>query len=468
MLVKRASMVEWSPLMDAPTPTAFRRVADFVCGPSLLSMPNDIRHFASLLLLDTLGVAAAATVMEPARIARQTATVLFGAGASAPVARMLFDGRGVSVAGAAFAGAAQLDNLDAHDGCNPTKGHIGVVVVPALFAFAQSRSPIGASEAIAALVVGYEMGARAAVALHATAADYHSSGAWNSIAVAAVGSHLRRTSPEQFRHALGIAEYHGPRSQMMRVIDHPTMLHDGSCWGALAGAAAVFLAELGFTGAPAVTLEADAVEPIWRDLGETWFVSRHYIKPYPVCRWVHPLVDAALRLRGLHGLTAEDIVGVELTTFHEATRLFQGMPKTSPVAQYAIAFPVAAALVSGKLGVSEVDGAALNDATIRRLVAATKVRESETYNKSFPQDRRGDVILILKNGQRIASGATSARGGPDHPLSEPEILAKFRAYAAPAIGAARAAQLERAVRRLPDRSGDFTEVLELVCQGTIG
>ncbi len=34
------------------------------------------------------------------------------------------------------------------------------------------------------------------------------------------------------RHALGgIGEYHGPRSQMMRCIDHPTMVKDGSGWG---------------------------------------------------------------------------------------------------------------------------------------------------------------------------------------------------------------------------------------------
>jgi 2-methylcitrate dehydratase PrpD len=450
--------------MDALTPTAFRRVIDFVVEPTGLHIPDDARHFASLLLLDALGVAAAATLMQPAQIARQTATILYRAGSDGSAARMLFDGRSVSVAGAAFAGAAQLDNLDAHDGCNPTKGHIGVAVVPALFAFAQSVPAVSASAAIAALVIGYEIGARAGIALHATTSDYHSSGAWNALAVAAVGAYLRRTSASQLRHALGIAEYHGPRSQMMRVIDHPTMLHDGSCWGALAGASAVFLAELGFTGAPALTLESDVVEPIWRDIGETWFVGRQYIKPYPVCRWVHPLVDAAVQLRELHRFTAEDIASVELTTFHEASRLYQGMPETSAVAQYAIAYPVAAALVSGKLGTAEVDGPALTDPRIRRLVEATRVHESEVYNRSFPADRCGDLTVFLKNGKRIASGATSARGGPDNPLSETEIVAKFRDYAGLALGIRRAARLEQAVRRLPDQSGDFLNIIELVCQ----
>ena len=163
---------------------------------------------------------------------------------------MLFDGRRAGVPGAVFAAAAQIDNLDAHDGYNPSKGHTGVVAVPALLAFAQTAAPLGAHEAMAALVIGYEVGARAAIALHTTVCDYHSSGAWNALAVAALGARLRKFGADQLREALGIAEYYAPRSQMMRVIDHPTMLHDGSAFGALAGASAVFLAKPGIRALP--------------------------------------------------------------------------------------------------------------------------------------------------------------------------------------------------------------------------
>ena len=93
---------------------------------------------AALLLLDTLGVAIGATPMEAGTIARETAAALFGSQNPANSARMLFDGRRVSIAGAAFAAATAIDNLDAHDGYNPTKGHIGVVVLPTLAALAES------------------------------------------------------------------------------------------------------------------------------------------------------------------------------------------------------------------------------------------------------------------------------------------------------------------------------------------
>ncbi|HEY3149665.1 MAG TPA: MmgE/PrpD family protein, partial [Dongiaceae bacterium] len=348
--------------MNTLPPTAFDRVRGMVFDLDTARVPAEVRHFAMLLLLDTLGVAAAARDMDASVIARETALDLYAARLGGPAARMMFDGRAASVAGAAFAAAAQIDNLDAHDGYNPTKGHLGVAIIPALMTFAQTAGALSGDEALAALIAGYEVGARAGIALHATVSDYHTSGAWNALGVAAVGARLRRLRAGQLREALGIAEYHGPRSQMMRVIDTPTMLHDGSAWGALAGATAVFLAERGFTGAPAITVEAADVAAIWRDLGQSWVVDRHYIKPYPVCRWVHALVGAALQLRAEHKLRGADVAAIELSAFHEATRLYRDVPETTAVAQYAISFPVAAALVHGRLGVSEITGSGLSDA----------------------------------------------------------------------------------------------------------
>jgi 2-methylcitrate dehydratase PrpD len=449
--------------MNTQTPTAFDRVREMTFTREASRIPAEVRHFAMLLLLDTLGVAAAAKDMAASKIARETALDLYAARPGGPAAKLLFDGREASVAGAAFAAAAQIDNLDAHDGYNPTKGHIGVVIIPALLTFAQALAPISGSEALAALVAGYEIGARAGIALHATVSDYHTSGAWNALGVAAVGARLRKLTPDQLREALGIAEYHGPRSQMMRVIDVPTMLHDGSAWGALAGASAVFMAERGFTGAPAITVEAAAVADTWRDLGEQWVVHKHYIKPYPVCRWIHALVGATLELRAAHDIRTADIAAIDLSAFHEATRLYRDVPETTAVAQYAISFPVAAALVRGRVGVDEITGAGLSDPEVARLVALTRVHESKDYSARFPAGRWGDVVVTMKDGRRFASGPRDARGGPENPLQEDEILAKFHDFAGPAIGKNRAQALADAVRRLEEPVGDLAPVLALAC-----
>ena len=218
-----------------------------------------------------------------------------------------------------------------------------------------------AGDALSALVAGYEVGARAAIALHGTVSDYHSSGAWNALAVVATGARLKRVTGDELREALGIAEYHGPRGQMMRVIDSPTMVHDGSASGRSPAPRPSNLAEMGFTGAPAITVEAEEVDPVWRDLGETWAVARHYIKPYPVCRWTHALIDGALLLKRTNAIRAEDIAAIELTSFHEATRLTARSRRRRRSREYAVSFPVASALVKGRLGVEEIAGAGLKD-----------------------------------------------------------------------------------------------------------
>ena len=140
--------------MNKLSPTAFDRVRELTFERDLARIPPKVAHFAALLLLDTLGVAAAAKEMDAARIARETALDLYAARAGGPAAKMLFDGRAASVAGAAFAAAAQIDNLDAHDGYNPTKGHIGVAVVPALLCFAHGMKDLSGEEALAALIAG--------------------------------------------------------------------------------------------------------------------------------------------------------------------------------------------------------------------------------------------------------------------------------------------------------------------------
>src|SRR3546814_19098076 len=88
-----------------------------------------------------------------------------------------------------------------------------------------------------------------------------------------------------------------PRRSPDLVIDHPTMLKDGSAMGAMAGVSAALLAAAGFTGAPAITVADAAVAEVWGDLGERWRIEEQYVKAYPVCRWAQPAVEAVLSLR---------------------------------------------------------------------------------------------------------------------------------------------------------------------------
>ena len=216
------------------------------------------------------------------------------------------------------------------------------------------------------MVMSYEIAGRAGMALHSTVSDYHTSGAWNALGVAALGCRLSNANSETLRQALGIAEYHGPRSQMMREIDNPTMLHDGSGMGALTGTSAALLAMRGFTGAPALTIEDDAVANIWFDLGNVWTIEQNYIKPYPICRWAHATIDAARSLKLEHGFEAGDVAEIKIRTFAEASRLYAAMPETTSQAQYSMGFAVATVLQHGEIAPHHIAGKALERSGNRR------------------------------------------------------------------------------------------------------
>jgi 2-methylcitrate dehydratase PrpD len=430
---------------SAALPTA---VIEFVHDTTLADLPESVVSFGRRCLLDLLGVAAAGRLTELSGIVHAHALRHFGAGDLA--APMLFDGRAVSPAGAALAGGMTIDAIDAHDGHNLTKGHTGCHQLPALLALTTAQQLDDPAEFLASLVVGYEFATRAGIALHATAPDYHTSGAWGAVGAAALGARVLGLDHQATFEAMGIGEYHGPRSQMMRVIDHPTMLKDGSGWGAMAGVSAAYLAADGFTGAPAVSINDPAVADVWRDLGSNWIIADQYFKPYPVCRWAQPAVEAALELRRTHQISACDVTGIEVTTFHEAARLATAAPTTTEHAQYSLPFPVAAAIARGRLGATEVTSEALGDPEILRLARLVKITESDRHNAAFPANRYARVSLTLSDGGRVESDDTEPRGDAEHHLSDHEMAVKFNALASPSLGEERAESIKHEVAQLPE------------------
>lgn len=424
---------------------------DFLHDADTASIPDEVLSLARRWLLDLLGVAAGGTATRLSRIIRDHAVEHFAAGRRR--SRLLFDGRVASPAGAALAGGMTIDALDGHDGHKLTKGHVGCGVLPALMALAEAEGQADDRAFLSALVVGYEIGTRAGIALHRTACDYHTSGAWIALAAAALGARVLGLDAARTREAIGIAEYHGPRSQMMRCIDAPTMVKDGSGWGAMAGVSAAYLAADGFTGAPAITVEGADVADLWSDLGQRWRIAEQYFKPFPVCRWAQPALHAVLTLRTEHGLTPDMVERIAITTFHQSKRLAIRLPETTEQAQYSTAWPAAVGLVRGTVGPEDVMEVRFADPEIRRLATGMTVTENETFNAAFPARRFSEVELLLKDGRVLRSGPTEAPGDPEAPVPMAEVRAKFHHYAAPRIGAARATDIETAVRNLGDGSG---------------
>lgn len=441
-------------------------LAAFVHGLRYEDIPEDVLRVLRRSLLDTMGVAAIGSTTALSARARAFARRWWCSAPDAPSSRLLFDGGRASPAGAALAGAFTIDSIDAHDGYSAVKGHAGSAVFPGVLAVADLLAGLGRQidgrALLTALAAAYEVSYRSGLTQHATVPDYHTSGAWTAIGAAAAAAKLLGLDAEGIRHAAGIAEYHGPRSQMMRCIDFPTNVRDGVGWGAPTGVSAALLAELGFTGAPAITAEGEAAAPFWSDLGTRWEIMNTHYKPYPVCRWAHSSIDAAADLMRANSLRSSDVERVRIRTFHYATRLAGHEPQTLDELTYAIAFPVATMIARGRIGVEELQDATLRDPEILRLSRTMEVVELEHYTRISTRQRWADVTLYLADGRALESGPRTPRGDPEMPLSDQEIATKFHLFTDPLTGPARAAEIEDLCAAVDQTGADLEQLLQRV------
>jgi 2-methylcitrate dehydratase PrpD len=434
----------------------------FVTRTTLDMLPPAVVTMAKRCLLDLIGTGAAGCQTALSRIVSGHAVRFFGSGER--TARILHDGRRASPLGAAMAGGMTIDSFDAHDGHVLTKGHAGCAVFPALAALADaSESAMTGAEFLTSLVVGYEVAIRAGISQHRICCDYHTSGAWNALGVVAIAARSLGFDSPTLREALGIAEYHGPRSQMMRCIDYPTMVKDGSGWGAMTGLSAAYLAQDGFTGAPALVVEDLTCGDLWNDLGQRWRILELYFKAYPVCRWAQPAIEAVLSVRRAHSILPDAVRQIEIETFHNAVRLHERAPTSTEAAQYSLPFPVAVAMAYGEMPSAAIMGERLGDPLVRSLAGRIKLVEAPDIEARFPAERFAKAKLKLRDGREFASALTPARGDASSPLSDAEIDEKFSLNAHGVYDAAWADDVRAVVANLASQPS-VRPLLDLITQ----
>ncbi len=185
-----------------------------------------------------------------------------------------------------------------------------------------------------------------------------------------------------------------------------------------------------------------------------------YFKPYPVCRWGQPAVEAALQVRDRHEIPPDAIAEIEVRTFHEATRLDQHLPSTTEQAQYSLPFPVAAALVHGRLAPGDISDDALADPAVRAMSERVRLVDDPELSARFPAERFAQVRLVLQDGTSFTSDVLPARGDADAPLTDDEVITKFHALADEPLGT-RAATIEQTVWSLGG-ADDCAQLLELL------
>lgn len=319
------------------------------------------------------------------------------------------------------------------------RGHPSVTIVPALLAEAGAHGASG-EELVTAYVAGYEIWADLVDRERGKHHDkgWHPTGIFGPIAAAAACARLRGLDTARTAAALGIAASRA--SGLMANFGSMTKpFHAGSA--AHAGLVAARLAGLGMTSSPdalehpqgflSAVSQAGDYDADTLQIGQTWQIVRQglSIKKYPICFAAHRAVDATLDLVRRHAIRAEQVQQVSVSLSVLAAKLLRNaLPQTALEAKFSIQFAVAAALISGNVGLRELTEEFVRAEGVQQLMQRISVETNENYDKEAPvQSVFDEVHITIAGGTRLSSEQVRRpRGHPSNPLREGELWAKFR------------------------------------------
>ena len=419
----------------ATPPPVTDTLARFVAETDYSSISERALANTEMHILDTLGVALAAVSTPVATIAFDYCTRTGGASEASVWGTHLK----LSVPMAAFANgllahALDYDDWDAyiHVG-HPTSALTAAALSLGEFAGASGK------DLLKAYVLAIEIIAKiAANAPNVQDRGFHSTPVFGSIGASVAAASLLKLEPERIKAALGIAAsgaggIHRQQGSMVKPF------HAGNA--ARNGVEAVLLAQQGFT-ADAAIIEAPRgfcdtffgpatcdYEKMITSLGKPYFLESPGLglKLHPCSAPQFLAADAALHLKREHNIRFSDVAKIEVSIPPlRYQRHYHPEVKTGLRGKFAINYVVALCILDGKLEIETFTDAKANDPQVQQALSKVHVIVDKTIPEPGPYC---PVTVELTDGTRFAYTAKTAKGHPENPMTENEVLDKFRSNA---------------------------------------
>jgi len=448
------------------------QISDFCASIRLDRLPPEVVNRARFLVLDLVG-----NIVRARHDAESTASFLGAVramGMAAGNAGVFGDAARYTPAGAAFLNGALAHSLDFDDTHAAGSLHPGAPVIPAALAAGEMCGASGA-DVLAAIIAGYEVTCRVALALPAGEhydRGFHPTATCGAFGAAAAAARVFGLDADGVAGALGTVLSQAAGSLQFLVNGAWTKRFQVG-WAALNGLMAATLVREGFKGAAEALegkhgfLHAYAPNPkperVVQDLGQVFELMHTAVKPYPSCRYGHAGIDAALALRAANDLQSQEITSVRLG-LPKAGMILIGDPpdkKSNPQnvvdGQFSGPFVVASALATGAMGWDSYG--LLQDETIRALMPKIRCEFDPEIEAEFPTNMSGKLTIEAR-GRRFEQKIVVPKGEPSNFLTEAELRAKFAGLTNSVLGAERAATLADAVLAI-DRTADVSSLMRL-------
>ena len=341
----------------------------------------------------------------------------------------------IPAAKAAFMNSLYAHGAELDDGNRKAMGHVGVHVIPAVFALAEKIRATN-YEVLLSIAVGYEAYIRISTAAQPgmIRRGYHSTGVAGTLGCAAACAKLLGLTSYGIENAIALATTmtggllsYGDSRPVIKPLN-PAKAAENGVIAALLASEGIEGPEEALEGAngwfKAVTDEYDEIALV-RKSSEPLLIHECYFKLYPSCRHTHCGIDAGSLI--YRRINPDEISGVEVYIYPNAISL-AGIkyPNDQDEAKFSIQYTLACALFNGTYSIADMLGAANMPEKVKKMISRIKLIPDVTMENRKKGTRGAKVRIILKNGLIEEETVLIPKGDPENPLTFMDIVDKLK------------------------------------------
>jgi 2-methylcitrate dehydratase len=423
-----------------------RTMAKFALGLSYDRIPPVAAHEAKRFLLDSVGCALAVLDHEDMQQAHRYVQELGGN----PQATIIGYGTRTNIADAALMNALLIRAMDYNDIYWKQDPSHPSDIIPAALAPAEWKGRSG-KELLVGILIAYELEMRLCLAAQPGVREvgWHHASLTQFVSPFVAGRMVGLTE-DQLVAACGISgSSHFTLGGV--VAGHLTnMKNTADPMATEAGVRAALLASTGYSGPVELFEGKEGVFHVIKNvrwdaavmtdgLGEQFLITECGYKAFPTEALTHQPITALLEVMVEHKVAPRSVAEIVVRTTTRGADILSDPskydPQTKETADHSLPYCIAVAAAKGNVLPSDFEEEALFDPAVRSFLGKIKVVADPEIDALFPKVKRAVVTVTTLDGTSYTRQEDFAKGSPERPLSDDDVVDKFRANASHAMSA---------------------------------
>jgi 2-methylcitrate dehydratase PrpD len=323
------------------------------------------------------------------------------------------------------------------EGARVAGGHCAWIAMPAALAAAERRAataPVSGKDLILAIVLAYEVMLRIGEAIYPAVHEkgFQVTTVRGPVGAAVAAAKLFGFDEDTTVSAMSIA------ASMGAGLEAATTPWQFYCFqigrASESGMLAALAAEAGIKGNETILEEGylkafgNGAKPenITANLNGHSSIENTYLKVHFGCRHAHPAIDACLDVMKEHKLSWQDIENIKITSYPTALVFChsEGARSVSEIF-YDMKALVALGIVHGSEAMRFFRDDVISSEPLQEISKRITLGSDPELEKDFPRTSPAIAEITVKDGRTFTHRRDLARGEPEDPLDQAEIVKKF-------------------------------------------